>query len=68
MHKNAFTIAEFCRRNGVGKTFVYEEIRSGRLHAVKAGRRTLISATAEQRWLTSLPDLQVPDRKVGGNA
>lgn len=57
MNKNAYTIAEFCRRNSVGRTMAYEEIKNGRLEAVKAGRRTLITAAAEQAWLATLPRL-----------
>lgn len=57
MQKNAYTVAEFCRRNSVGKTMAYDEIKNGRLEAIKAGRRTLITASAEQAWLATLPRL-----------
>lgn len=50
----AFAILEFCRRYGVGRSKAYEEIRSGRLTAVKVGRRTLIKADDAERWLASL--------------
>ena len=53
--KNAYTPAEICRRNGIGKTKLYTEIKAGRLEARKAGRKTLITAAAEQRWLSTLP-------------
>lgn len=55
--KNAYTPAEICRRNGIGKTTLYAEIKSGRLEAIKVGRRTLITASAEQAWLATLPRL-----------
>lgn len=49
--KNAYTPAEICRRNGIGKTTLYAEIKAGRLEAIKVGRRTLITASAERAWL-----------------
>ena len=53
--RGAFSIAEFGQRNDVSRTFTYEEIRSGRLKARKAGRRTLITPAAEREWHESLP-------------
>ena len=50
----AFGITEFCRRYGIGRTKVYEEIKFGRLIAVKAGHRTLIKEDDAERWLASL--------------
>lgn len=50
----AFAILDFCRRYGVGRSKVYDEIRSGRLIAVKVGRRTLIKDDDAERWLASL--------------
>jgi excisionase family DNA binding protein len=47
---NAFSVKEFCRRNGLGRTTVYNEIKEGRLRPKKVGRRTLISHEEEQRW------------------
>ncbi|SDO20549.1 DNA binding domain-containing protein, excisionase family [Filomicrobium insigne] len=55
--KNAYSPAEICRRNGIGKTTLYAEIKAGRLEAIKVGRKTLITASAEQTWLTTLPRL-----------
>lgn len=55
MSKAAFSITEFCASYGVGKTTAYEEISSGRLHAVKVGRRTLIPETSAVAWLKAQP-------------
>lgn len=60
--KNAYSPAEICRRNGIGKTTLYAEIKNGRLEAIKAGRRTIITAAAEQAWLAALPRLAVEVR------
>jgi hypothetical protein len=38
----ALTVAEFCDAYHVGRTFLYQEIKSARLTAVKAGSKTLI--------------------------
>jgi hypothetical protein len=56
----AFPIDEFCRRYGIGRTMAYAEIAAGRLHAVKARRRTLITAQAADEWLRGLPALTAP--------
>jgi hypothetical protein len=37
---------DFCRRNHVGRSFVYEQIRDGKLIAVKVGARTYITYEA----------------------
>ena len=57
----AFPIGEFCRRYGIGRTNAYQEIAAGRLRAVKAGRRTLITHEAAEAWLASLPELNRQD-------
>jgi excisionase family DNA binding protein len=49
--KPAYSIPQFCEAYGVGRSLVYQEIRSKRLRATKIGRRTLISAEAAQEWL-----------------
>lgn len=54
----AFPISEFCRRYGICRTKAYDEIGSGRLRAVKVGRRTLISHDAAESWLAALPQLR----------
>jgi excisionase family DNA binding protein len=45
---------------GIGVTKLYEEIKAGRLRALKFGNRTLITAEAQKEWLNSLP-------QIGGN-
>jgi excisionase family DNA binding protein len=55
--KRAFSISAFCERFDVGRTKVYEEIKAGRLRAVKAGKRTLITDGAAADWVEKLPEL-----------
>ena len=43
----------------IGKTKAYQEIRAGRLHAVKCGKITIIPPDDYERWLKSLPSLQI---------
>lgn len=52
--KAALSVEDFCNSYGVGRTTAYEEINSGRLRAVKAGRRTLIPDESAKDWLNSL--------------
>ncbi|MBS4005923.1 MAG: helix-turn-helix domain-containing protein [Afipia sp.] len=53
------SIKDFCARNGICRSKVYQEIKAGRLKAVKVGRRTLILPEAEKEWRDSLP-LSIP--------
>ena len=55
MNKLAYAIDEVCDVSGTGKTAVYEEINTGKLRAVKRGRRTLVLTTDLQNWLEQLP-------------
>lgn len=50
IHRINWRVDDFCAAHGVGRSFVYEEIRRGALKIVKAGRRTLIPADEALRW------------------
>lgn len=45
-----YTLMEFARRNRIGISTTYNEIKAGRLTARKIGRRTIITADAEKIW------------------
>ncbi len=49
-----YSIADFTALTGLGRTRVFEELKTGRLRAVKSGRRTLIPAAEVEAWLKSL--------------
>lgn len=51
----ARSIADACHCYGIGRTFLYEQIRIGALVAQKAGKRTLIATAELERWFAGLP-------------
>lgn len=51
----------FAHRYGLSVSTIYNQMRSGRLKAKKLGKRTLITAEAEQEWLDNLPDAVVDE-------
>ncbi|WP_210245581.1 helix-turn-helix domain-containing protein [Tardiphaga sp. vice278] len=53
--KYAHSIAEFAQLSGLGRSFLYEQIKSGKLLVRKAGRRTLILHGEGLEWLGKLP-------------
>jgi len=58
MFKRALTVKEVKQAGRPGRTKLYEEIRKGRLRAVKFGRSTRILADEFERYLASAPELQ----------
>jgi excisionase family DNA binding protein len=55
----AHNIPEACSLACTGRTSLYEEIKKGKLRAIKRGRRTLILDEDLRRWLGTLPPLIV---------
>lgn len=53
--KFAHSIAEFAQLSGLGRSFLYEQIKLGHLLVRKAGRRTLILHGEGLEWLARLP-------------
>jgi excisionase family DNA binding protein len=54
----AYSIADACSVARVGRTALYQAIRSGALRAVKRGRRTIVLAEDLRRYLESLPAVE----------
>jgi excisionase family DNA binding protein len=53
--QHAYSIDEFRAAFSIGRSVVYEEIRTGRLRARKVGSRTLIAREDAIEWLRNLP-------------
>ena len=51
----AFSVNDFCRWAGIGRTAAYAEMKAERLFAKKFGRRTFIPVAEAERWLNALP-------------
>jgi excisionase family DNA binding protein len=56
----AMTVKEFCRRYRIGTTKFYEEIKAGRLRAVKCGARTLVLNRDSRAWEHTLSAISPP--------
>ena len=60
--QDAFSVDQFARRNGVGRTLVYQEIQEGRLIARKVRGRTLITTEDAKAWREQLPKV-MPEKE-----
>ncbi len=47
----AYGINQACETSGMGRSFIYEEIRAGKLKTFKCGARTLIASDDLRAWL-----------------
>jgi excisionase family DNA binding protein len=56
----AYSIPQVMKASNRGRTSIYAEIKSGKLRAVKRGRRTLILTEDLRKWLDSLPEIAAP--------
>jgi excisionase family DNA binding protein len=46
----AYDIRSFCTAHHISRSYVYLEIKAGRLKRFKVGRKTLISREAAEMW------------------
>jgi len=51
MERIAHTIPEFCELSSLGRTFIYEQIKTGNLPVIRAGRRVLIADDTGRKFL-----------------
>ncbi|WP_163381383.1 helix-turn-helix domain-containing protein [Cyclobacterium sp. SYSU L10401] len=58
-----YTIPEAMHQIGIGRTKLYQELNSGRLKAVKAGKRTLIPKKSLMNWEQELQGYLTETRK-----
>ena len=57
--QRAMSIARFSEDYAVGRTKIFEELKSGRLRGRKIGTRTIISQDDAEAWLQRLPAVPV---------
>jgi hypothetical protein len=53
--KLAYSLSELAELSGVGRTFLYSEVKAGKLVLTKAGRRSIILHDHAMAWLAGLP-------------
>jgi hypothetical protein len=53
--RRGYRIPQFCTTYGIGRSKAYELIGRGELEARKAGKATIITHEAAERWYSSLP-------------
>jgi GIY-YIG catalytic domain len=63
-----FTTESFADAHSIGKSTVYQQIKSGRLKARKVNGRTVISAQDAKEWLDNLPLVSEDNRSRRGRA
>jgi len=63
MNPPALTLRDFCDAYRVCRETAYQQIRAGRLRAVKLGRKTLILRADADAWAASLPELRTVGRQ-----
>lgn len=56
MNPISLTIDEACKQTGIGRTKLYELLRSGEIKRRKLGQRTLILSDELKAYVTALPD------------
>lgn len=54
----AYSIKAASKATNIGQTKIYEEIKLGRLKAVKFGKRTLIPAQSLRDWVSNLSQMR----------
>ena len=55
-HPGAFTVGGFLGKIPIGRTKFYAEVAAGRIHILKAGRRTLVPYGEVQTYLQLLAE------------
>jgi hypothetical protein len=59
--QDCYSVPEFARRNDIGVTLAYREIKTGHLIARKIGRRTIVTSEDAKAWRANLEKRQQPE-------
>ena len=57
--REAFAVREFCARYGICRQTFYDEVRRGRLRALKLGNKTIVLRTDADAWVAAMPLLDL---------
>jgi excisionase family DNA binding protein len=57
--REAFAVSEFCERFGICRETFYQEVRRGRLRAVKLGAKTIVLKSDADVWVATMPTLEL---------
>jgi excisionase family DNA binding protein len=58
-----YSIKEFARASSLGRSTVYDLLRSKELKARKVRKRTIIPESEARRWLSRLPSFEPDETK-----
>jgi excisionase family DNA binding protein len=61
--KALYSIPEVIEMVGIGRTKLYQELNSGRLQAVKVGKRTGVTKLSLEKWLSKLEEYLPEQRR-----
>lgn len=62
--KALYSIPEIIEMAGIGRTRLYQELNSGKLKAVKIGKRTCVTKPDLETWLSKLEEY-LPEKQRG---
>lgn len=62
--RTLYSVLEILEITGIGRTKLYQELNSGRLLAVKIGKRTCVTEASLEMWLSNL-DGYLPEKQRG---
>lgn len=60
----SFTVDDLIAATGLGRSKIYEQVRAGRLRAIKIGGRTMFMRVDVERWLAAAPEKANPAAKA----
>lgn len=58
-NREAFAVREFCARYGICRQTFYDEVRRGRLRALKLGKKTIVLRADADAWVATMPALEL---------